>query len=192
MKKTVFLMLVALLLVLSAVALAATAWYVKTPNGKTVNIRHDQTGEVIGHIPYGTAVYPTEESTETAACVTYNGVTGYVSWKYLVKDKPAAYKAASSSKKQTAVEEEPYGEGEYEVTVTGGVLQFPNKKGKASGTKYLTVKFDEPVDLVVTASVPRGKKIAYWLVNGVKLKLTAKSLGITGDGQDVSVEIVFK
>lgn len=191
MKKAVLLILAAVMLFLCCAASAADAWYVKTPNGKTVNIRDEQTGEVIGHIPYGTAVYPTEESTETVACVTYNGVTGYVSWKYLVQKKPAAYKKTSSSKKG-GVEEEPYGEGQYAVSVTGGVLQFPNKKGKAAGTKYLTVNFEEPVDLVVTASVPRGKKIAYWLVNGVKLKLTSKSLGITAEGQDVAVEIVFK
>ena len=76
MKKAVLLILAAVMLFLCCAASAADAWYVKTPNGKTVNIRDEQTGEVIGHIPYGTAVYPTEESTETVACVTYNGVTG--------------------------------------------------------------------------------------------------------------------
>lgn len=78
MKKTARMILALVLISLCASALAET-WYVKTPNGKTVNMRDDRTGQVIGHIPYGTAVVSDDgESTELAAYVTYKGVSGYV------------------------------------------------------------------------------------------------------------------
>ena len=72
------------------------------------------------------------------------------------------------------------------------MLQFQNKKKKASGTKYTEVKFDEPVSLIVTASIPKKKKIDYWLINGVKLQLKSKSFGSVGEDGDVVIEIVYK
>ncbi len=189
MKKKTLLSLILLLVCLSTAALAET-WYVKTPNGKTVNIRNRQ-NEVIGHIPYGTALVPdADECTEVVAYVTYNGVSGYVNWRYLVREKPAPYRK-SSAKTETA-EPGTYGEGQYSVSITGGVLQFQNKKGKATGTKYSEVKFDEPVSLVATASVPKKKKVDFWLVNGVKLQPGSKTLGIIGEDSDIVIEIVYK
>ena len=189
MKKKALLTLVLLLVCLSVSALAET-WYVKTPNGKTVNMR-DENRKVIAHIPYGTALVPvSDKCTEIVACVTYNGATGYVNWKYLVQDKPAPYR--KSSGKTEEAEPGIYGEGQYSVSVTGGVLQFQNKKGKAAGTKYSEVKFDEAVSLVVSASVPKKKKIDYWLINGVKLQPGSKSLGIIGEDENVVIEIVYK
>ena len=191
MKKTARMILALVLISLCASALAET-WYVKTPNGKTVNMRDDRTGQVIGHIPYGTAVVPDDgESTELAAYVTYKGVSGYVRWKYLVRQKPAPYRKASNDQE---TEEQPgtYGEGQYTISVSGGVLQFQNKKGKAAGTKYSEVKFDDPVSLTVTASVPRKMKIDYWVINGVKLQPGSKSIGIIGESEDIAIEIVYK
>ncbi|MBQ6563532.1 MAG: hypothetical protein K6A68_03210 [Clostridiales bacterium] len=190
MKKWIFPVLV-LLLVCLCVSALAEVWYVKTPNGKTVNMR-DTSRKVVGHIPYGTALVPDSgKCTELVAYVTYNGVSGYVSWNYLVQDEPAPYKKSSSSKKEAAVVEV-YGEGQYSVSVTGGVLQFQNKKGKASGTKYSEVKFDDPVSLVVTATVPKKQKIDYWLINGVKLQLKSKTLALVGEDEDITIEIVYK
>ena len=147
--------------------------------------------EVIAHIPYGTALVPDSgKCTELVAYVTYNGIGGYVSWNYLVQNRPAPYRK-SSAQSETA-EPESYGEGQYSVSVTGGVLQFQNKKGKATGTKYSEVKFDEPVSLVVSASVPKKMKVDYWLINGVKLQPGSKSFGIIGEDEDVVIEIVYK
>lgn len=191
-KKTAALILAAVLLCLSASALAET-WYVKTPNGKTVNLREEGTQKVIGHIPYGTALIPyADKCTEISAYVTYNGVSGYVKWNYLVREKPAPYQPKNSGKAKEEISAEPYGEGEHSVSVTGGFLQFQNKKGKGTGTKYSEVKFDEPVTLTVTASVPKGQKIDYWVVNGVRLTLSAKSIGVTGEEDDVIIEIIYK
>ena len=181
----------ALILCLCATALADT-WYVKTPNGKTVNMRDETTNRIVGRIPYGTAVTPDDgKSTELSAYVTYNGASGFVSWKFLVKENPGEFKKGSAAPKET---EEPgsYGEGKYAISVTGGVLQFPNKRGNASGTKYSEVRFDEPTEVVVTATVPRRKRIDYWLINGVKVKMNTRKLTLVGEDQDIKVEIVLK
>ena len=190
-KKPVFIILM-LLLVSVCVSAFAETQYVKTPNGKTVNMR-DRDHKVIARIPYGTALTPiADECTDTVACVTYEGVKGYVDWKYLVTEKPAPYRKTAASEQEEPAEPAVYGEGQYSVSVSGGVLQFQNKKGKATGAKYSEVKFDEPVSLVVTASVPKKKKIDYWVINGVKLQSNKKSFGILLEEGDNVIEIVFK
>lgn len=191
MKKTVFPILVLLLVCLCTSALAEI-WYVKTPNGRTVNIR-DTRNQVVGQIPYGMALIPeSDKCTEISAYVTYEGVEGYVKWNYLVREKPEPYRKTASAASTETADPKISGEGRYSVSVTGGVLQFQNKKKKASGTKYTEVKFDEPVSLIVTASIPKKKKIDYWLINGVKLQLKSKSFGIVGEDGDVVIEIVYK
>ena len=169
-------------------------WYVKTPDGKTVNIRDEKTNEVIGHIPYGTKVFsdPSKDA-QTAAYVTYNGVSGFVNYRYLVKERPADYrKTESAAATEASLEPVTYGEGTHVISVTGGVVQMTNKKGKATGTKYSAVRFDDPVTVAVTASVPKGKKIDYWLINGVKMKPGSKTITILGEETDVTVEIIYK
>ena len=197
MKKTLFrLIALALALVCLGTAAVAETWYVKTPNGKTVNLRDEKTNEVIGYIPYGTQLESdAKKDSQTAAYVTYNGKSGYVKYSFLVKEKPAAYKKKASAATKTESETlEPvtYGDGTHAITVTGGVVQMTNKKGKATGTKYNAVRFDDPVTVVVTASVPRGKKISYWVVNGIKMKLGVKTFTIVEAEEDVTVEIVYK
>ena len=190
-KNTVFMILVLLLVCLSTSALA-TLWYVNTPNGKSVNIR-DQYNAVIGQIPYGESVIPEgDKCTETVAFVEYRGVSGYVKWQYLSQEKPEARKKNASQQKVESGTTVTYGEGQHTISVTGGVLQFQNKKKKATGTKYTEVKFDEPVSLVVTASIPKKKKIDYWVINGAKLQLKSKSFGIIGEDEDITIKIVYK
>ena len=191
MKKTVFPILV-LLLVCLCTSTLAEIWYAKTPNGKSVNIRNDN-NEVIGQLPYGENVIPDGSlSTETAAYIEYGNVHGYVKWTYLTREKPEPRKKGTTQTVTETGDKIIYGEGQYSVTVTGGVLQLPNKKGKGTGTKYTEVKFDEPVSLVVTASIPKKKKIDYWVINGARLKLKTKSFGITPEDGDVTIEIVYK
>ena len=194
-RKKLFVFLSLLVLTVSLlVPASASWWYVKTPNGKTVNLRDYDTGEVIAQIPYGTRLYANEDSTELSAYVTYQGIGGFVKWAYLVREKPAPYQASkkTSSKPKTTEPPGVYGEGSRTVSVTGGVLQFPNKKGNAAGTKYSAVHFEEPTALVVTAVIPKGKKIDYWLVNQIKMRPSGKTLTLLAEDQDISVEIVFK
>ena len=54
------------------------------------------------------------------------------------------------------------------------------------------MKFDDPVSLVVTASVPKKKKIDYWLINGAKLQLKDKTLRLIGEDGNIVIEIVYK
>ena len=192
MKKTVLLILTILTVCMCASALAEI-WYVKTPNGKSVNIREAGSGKVIGQIPYGENIIPDPgKSTESSAYVTYYGVSGYVSWAYLVREKPEKFKKPASPKVEVTGDRVVYGEGEHSVSVTGGVLQFKNKKGKASGEKYNEVKFDDPVTLVVTASGTKKNKIDYWLINGVKIQLKAKSFTVIGETENIVIEVVYK
>ena len=76
--------------------------------------------------------------------------------------------------------------------MTGGVIQFPNKRGKASGTKYSEVRFDGPTEVIVTATVLRKQRVDYWLINGVKVKPGGKKLTLVGENEDIKVEIVLK
>lgn len=74
----------ALILLAAALPARAETWYVYTKNGKTLNLRDEYTNEVIGNIPYGTALEPDSgKSTEKAAYVTYKGVSGFVKWSFL-------------------------------------------------------------------------------------------------------------
>ena len=94
-------LLFVLILAIGSLAALAETYYVYTENGKTLNLRSATDNKVIANIPYGTELEPDEElSTESAAYVTYKGESGYVKWKYLVKEKPA-------SRKKTAVTPEP-------------------------------------------------------------------------------------
>ena len=184
--------MIVLILCLCTTALAET-WYVKTPNGKTVNMRDETTNRIAGRIPYGTALEPDDgKSTEKAAYVTYNNASGFVSWKYLVKEKPGEAGKSSGSAKNATEEPGSYGEGQHAISVTGGVIQFPNKRGKASGTKYSEVRFDEPTEVIVTATVLRKQRVDYWLINGVKVKPGGKKLTLVGENEDIKVEIVLK
>lgn len=192
-KGPVFLFLVTLIV---SILIPASAgwWYVKTPDGKTVNLRDYDSGEVIAQIPYGTRLYANEDSTELSAYVTYKGLGGFVKWKYLVRDKPEPYQGKPHTASKPKVTEAPgtFGEGPYAVSISGGVLQFPNKKGKASGTKYFEIRYEEPTTVVVTATVPKGKKIDCWMINGIKMLPSGKSLTLIAEGQDISVEILFR
>ena len=191
MRKTALLLISTVLILCLCSAALAETWYVQTPNGKSVNMRDETTNRIAGRIPYGTAVTPDDgKSTETAAYVTYNGASGFVNWKFLVREDPGEYKKGSSA----GTKEEPgtYGEGDHAVRVTGGVLQFTNRRGNASGTKYSEVRFSEPTEVVVTASVPRGKRVDYWLINGVKMKPGSRKMKLIGENADITVEIVFR
>ena len=99
----------ALALVVGCCAACAETFYVYTENGKTLNLRSATDNKVIANIPYGTALEPDDAlSTETAAYVTYKGESGYVKWKYLVREKPAARKKTASTPEPTAASAQAY------------------------------------------------------------------------------------
>ncbi len=104
MKKAIGLILAMMLLVLAVSAALAEdqgkEMYVYTKNGKVLLVRSSASAEdnsnVIGSLPYGSKViiYGTRDGW---AMIDYNNTTGYVMYRFLVKEKPAPYESASAS-----------------------------------------------------------------------------------------------
>ncbi len=70
-----------------------TMW-VKTPNGKTVNVRNDQDGDIIGRLPYGTKITAIDEE-DIWIIINYNGQRGYIKEAFLVESNPGKYQGGS-------------------------------------------------------------------------------------------------
>ena len=117
MKRFVSMMLVVLTLMLAvfvpAAALAgeegpnahAGYYYVKTGNGKGLNVRDNPNGKVVGSLKYGTRVYVDAFSDSEWALITYrydnghgkNDYAAYVSTRFLVRNNPGKFQGSSSS-----------------------------------------------------------------------------------------------
>ncbi len=97
MKKSMSLVL-ALMIVVGCLSVFAASsagaietWYVKTGDGKTLNVRDIKTGEVIGRLPYGQQVGVTSFQGDWAYIV-YGGVgDAKVMKKYLVSSYPGKF-----------------------------------------------------------------------------------------------------
>ena len=123
-KKTVSLLLAVIMLMALAlpVSLAeddtpdptAGYYYVKTKNGKGLNVRDNPGGgNVVGSLKYGTKIYCSGFSTSEWALITYKynkpgfGMGEYSAWvstRYLTRNNPGKYQGStdSSSSKQTS------------------------------------------------------------------------------------------
>ncbi len=96
MKRSAALVLVLVLaLGLFSAAAAQTMW-VKTPNGKTVNVRADQFGTVIGRLPYRATVDVIDEE-DIWYIVNFNGTQGYIKEAFLSETDPGPFKGGSGS-----------------------------------------------------------------------------------------------
>lgn len=185
MKKRRLTALVAAVLLLTMVPMwptgAQTVW-VYTKNGKTLNLRDECTNKVIGHIPYGTKLEtdPSKDA-QTAAYVTYKGVSGYAKWEFLVNKKPpsksetvAKYNQQNNTAVNTSAGTSYTGTqytnaaGEITVASVGAYIQAADSSGKGYGAQYGSVTIQGVQDLVITADVPRGQKVDYWVINGVR------------------------
>ena len=91
---TVLCLLVSLLPVYAAINVPTSTMYVKTPNGKSLNLRAepDTKAEVLTNIPYGAKV---SVYTDFVGMVWYHvqyGMhTGYVKFEFLTQDKPKPF-----------------------------------------------------------------------------------------------------
>ncbi len=80
-------------------------YYVKTGNGKGLNVRDNPNGKVVGSLKYGTRVYVDAFSDSEWALITYRYDNGhgkgdyaaYVSTRFLVRDNPGKYRSAFSA-----------------------------------------------------------------------------------------------
>ena len=104
MKKVISLILAMMLLVLFTSAAMSesqgTDMYVYTKNGKPLNVRSSMSTEddsnIIGSLKYGTKVV-TYGHQNGWAIIDYGNTTGYIMYRFLVKEKPAAYTASDST-----------------------------------------------------------------------------------------------
>ena len=105
MKRILSIVLAALMLsaliIPAALADGAGVYYVKTDNGRTLNVRKSPNGEVIGQFAYGKRIY-VETITSSGWAQTYYGdygdsVTAWVMARYLVTYDPGKYKAPAKT-----------------------------------------------------------------------------------------------
>ncbi len=154
LKLMVFVMVLSL--GLSVVAGSADTMYVRTDDGSDLSLRDTATNEIIGRIPVGTALQPDPyKSTDLYAYVTYEGQSGYVLWRYLSFQDPAA----GTTEPEPEPAPEPAAQPE-----TGTSL---NQNGYAVSVTGGTVTGDGET-LTVNAEIPEGKQVAYWVFNGVR------------------------
>ena len=108
MKKAISLVLAVMLLVLLASAAAAedqgTAMYVYTKNGKVLRVRSSMSAaddsNIIGTLPYGAKVF-TYGVVNGWAIIDYANTTGYIMYRFLVKEKPAPFTPSGSPDRET-------------------------------------------------------------------------------------------
>ena len=115
-KRFVSMMLIAITLMLAVFVPAAMAgeegpnehagyYYVKTGNGKGLNVRDNPNGKVVGSLKYGTRVYVDAFSDSEWALITYRYDNGfgkgdyaaYVSTRFLVSYNPGKFQGSTSS-----------------------------------------------------------------------------------------------
>ena len=173
--------LIPLLLALMLIVLSAQAetYYVYTANGKSLNMRSAENNAVIGNIPNGTMLETDDlRSNETAAYVTWGGKSGFVKWQFLRKEPPASkgsvQTASPAVQKPETVRMDNMlptnGEGDVTIQAYGAYIEYTSKN---SG-KYSAVSFDKPVKVKVTADLPKGKTIDYWVIDGVRYDFKSK------------------
>ncbi len=119
-KRFVSIMLVVFSLMLAVFVPAALAgeegpnahagyYYVKTGNGKGLNVRDNPNGRVVGSLKYGTRVYVDAFSDSEWALITYRYDNGhgrgdyaaYVSTRFLVRNNPGKFQGSSAAKSST-------------------------------------------------------------------------------------------
>lgn len=104
MKKVISLILAMMLLVLFTSAVMSesqgTDMYVYTKNGKPLNVRSSMSTEddsnIIGSLKYGTKVI-TYGHQDGWAIIDYGNTTGYIMYRFLMKEKPDPYTGSNSS-----------------------------------------------------------------------------------------------
>ena len=200
MKRTVRILFI-LILCLLVVTAQADTYYVKSD--APLSLRDESTNEVLTTIPAGTALTPVgEKCTDICAYVTYGGYSGLVLWNYLTRtapDQAAVSQTAippqpSSGVSQPATGTAPSAEGPMTLQTVTAVIQRANSKNKAEGAEMTEAVVTAADNLIITAKIPKGKKIDYWVINGVRYDFlrTVSSLRLTNFDQSWIFEVVFK
>ena len=79
------------------------------------------------------------------------------------------------------------------VTARNAYIQRMTSKEKATGSTMEELQLSKSENLIITAKVPKGKRITGWSVNGqiIQFSNTSKTLKLFGVDCDVEVEPIF-
>lgn len=175
MKKFISVLIAAVLLVL-AVSMAlsesqGTTMYVKTPNGKALNVRSSMSSaddsNVIGSLRYGSKVI-TYGGKDGWLLIDYGNAAGYIMAKYLVKEKPAPYDGSSSGSSGAKKA------GSFNVKEATNVAQL---NSLAASAKFVT-----PYSVTVHPTTAKGSVYVRWFPTK-----NAETLLTLGDGYELTV-----
>ena len=189
--------LIALILIVCVCAGTAVSetMYVKSDIASPLSLRDADTNEVLTTIPAGTMLEPDgPRSTDLFAYVTYGGYSGYVLWNYLTRTAPAGTAGTESvSGPQPATGTESAA-GTYTLKAVGAVIQRAAKRNKPTGEEMSETTVTPQDSFIITAKVPKGKKIDYWVINGVQYDFlrTIKWMNITAFDRSWTIEAVYK
>ena len=85
-------------------------------------------------------------------------------------------------------------DGTHEITVVGGTIRRANARThKAEGEEMTAVTVTAEDHVIIYSSVPKGQKIDYWIINGIRYDFDhqVKNIRLTNADQDWHFEIVY-
>lgn len=190
--KRLMLFLAAVLACAMLTGAAAELFYVKQDLEAPLSLRDEFTNEVLTVIPQGACLDPDQDkSTDLFAWVSWDGLSGYVIWNGLTRVPPET--ATVPDPVPADPTEEPVTES-YTLTAVNAVIQAAGTKNRATGESFTEMIVRPEDNVVFTATVPKGKSVDYWVLNGVRYDFLAvvKTIRMTGFDRSWTVEAVLR
>ena len=130
-------------------------YYVKTGNGKGLNVRDNPNGKVVGSLKYGTRVYVDAFSSSEWALITYRYDNGhgkgdyaaYVSTRFLVRNNPGKFQGSSSARSGATLTEK-------QVASPYTIVSRPVRS-----TGWVNLRRTPSTDAKVLIKCPQGKTL---------------------------------
>ncbi len=151
-------------------------YYVKTGNGRGLNVRESPNGTVVGSLKYGTKIYVTTFTTPEWALITYvydkpgYGTAEYAAWvstRYLTRSNPGKYvpesaSASTSASTSTATQTEANSLAALNaIFATAKQVSAPYtvvaRPSRASG--WVNLRWAPSTDAERIATCPQGKQL---------------------------------
>ena len=194
MKRIAIIILTVLALCLCLSGALADTYYVKPDI--SVSLRDPVTNEVLIMVPAGTPLEPEKDrSTDLFAFVSYGGNSGMVMWNYLTSLAPGETAPAPATATVSApAAQAPAAPGVMTLRTINAVIQRANSKNKAEGAEMTEMTVTAADNVIITVRVPRGRKLDYWVINGVRYDFlrNVQSFRMTAFDQSWTIEAVFK